>query len=236
MKFTKKDAVESITAKFADKAKGIDLARTIEEAVSNGMEMIGENSEMELDAFVAVVEKNVSSALGLARHLKTTATTEMQQQLDELKAKLEGKEPPKQNQKSGEIKSDDPTVQAMLEKITAMEKKLETTEREKSVSEKRSALKAKMAESIKDNDWIDAYLAEINVTEETDVEAKAKDYVAFFNKTHAKGGRMTPKPAGEGDDGGEDSYVKSTVAAAAQIKKQMGGGPVHSTTTNNNNN
>lgn len=235
MKFTKEQAVESITAKFADKAKGIDLARTIDEVVSNNMEMIGENSEMELDAFVAIAEKNVSTALGLARHLKTTTQSELQQQLDELKAKLEGKEPPKPTPKPNEIKSDDPAIQAMLEKITAMEKKLETTEREKSVSEKRSALKAKMSESIKDTEWIDAYLAEISVTEETDVEAKAKDFVNFYNKTHSKGGKLTPKPAG-GEDEGEDSYVKSTVAAAAQIKKQMGGGPVHSTTTTNNNN
>lgn len=235
MKFTKEQAVESITAKFADKAKGIDLARTIDEVVSNNMSMLGENSEMELDAFVASAEKNVSTALGLARHLKTTTQSELQQQLDELKAKLEGKEPPKPNPKPTEIKSDDPAIQAMLEKLTKMEEKLQTTEREKSVSEKRSAIKTKMAESIKDNDWIDAYLAEINVTEETDVEAKAKDYVAFYNKTHAKGGKLTPKPAGGSDDG-ENSYVRSTVAAAAQIKKTMGGGPVKSTTVNNNNN
>ena len=83
MKFTKDEAVQSMTAKFADKAKGIDLARTIEEAVSNGMEMVGENSEMELDAFVAIVEKNVSSALGLARHLKTSTTSELQAKITE---------------------------------------------------------------------------------------------------------------------------------------------------------
>lgn len=236
MKFEKSQAVENLTAKFTKKGEGIDLKRTIDEAVDNCIAMVGENSEMELDAFVGFAEKFVSSALGLARHENSNVATKMQQQLDELKAKLEGKEPPKQEPKPGEIKSNDPAVQAMLEKITAMEKKLETTEREKSVSEKRSALKSKMAESIKDNDWIDAFLAEINVTEETDVEAKAKDYVAFFNKTHSKGGKFTPKPAGENDVEGSDSYVKSTVAAAAKIKKTMGGGPVKSTTVNDNNN
>lgn len=234
MKFTKENAVESITAKFADKAKGIDLARTIDEAVSNGMAMIGENSEMELDAFVAIVEKNVSSALGLARHLKTTTQTELQQQLDELKAKLEGKnEPPKPNGKK-EIKSDDPAIQALLEKITKMEEKLQKSEAEQIVSEKRSQLVSKMSESIKDKDWIDAYLKEIQVTAETDVEQKAKDFIAFYNKTQSKGGRTTPRQTG-GDDDGVDSNVKSVVAAAAQIKKSMGHGPVTSTTTNNNN-
>lgn len=240
MKFTKQQAVESITAKFADKAKGIDLARTIEEAVSNGIEMIGEDSEMELDAFTAIVEKNVSSALGLARHLKTTTASELQQQLDEMKKKLDGKDtPPTPPKKDAEIKSDDPAIQAMLEKLTKMEEKLQKQERDTAIEGKRAALKAKMSEDIKDSEWIDAYLKEINVTEETDVEAKAKDYVAFYNKTAAGGGRrsVTPKQTG-GNDDQTDSYVKSTVAAAAQMKKTMsatrGGSPVQSTTVNNN--
>jgi hypothetical protein len=69
---------------------------------------------------------------------------------------------------------------------------------------------------------MDGYLAEINVTADTDVEAKAKDYVAFYNKTHTKGGKVTPKST----DGGEDSdnkRVKEAVAAAARIKEQMYG-------------
>lgn len=222
MKFTKQEAVESITAKFADKAKGIDLARTIGEAVSNGIEMIGEESEMELDAFTAIVEKNVSSALGLARHLKTTTSTELQQQLDELKKKLEGKDTPPAPPKTNEIKSEDPAIQALLDKMTKMEEKLQRQERDTTIEGKRAALKAKMSEDIKDNEWIDAYLKEINVTEDMDVEAKAKDYVAFYNKTSAGGGKrsVTPKPTG-GNDDQIDSYVKSTVEAAARLKKQM---------------
>lgn len=230
-KFTKEQAVESITAKFADKAKGIDLVRTIDEAVSNGMAMIGENSEMELDAFTAFVEKNVSSALGLARHLKTTATSEIQQQLDALKLKLEGKETPKP--KPDEIKSDDPAIQAILDKMSQLEQKEQQREKEKAVSEKRSQLVAKMKESIKDEEWINSYLAEISITDQTDVDAKAKDYIAFYNRTQSKGGHITPKSTDGG--GSEDSYVKSTVAAAAQFKKQTtAGGPVQSKTVTNN--
>lgn len=226
MKFEKSQAVENLTAKFTKKAEGIDLNRTITEAVDNCIAMVGENSEMELDAFVGFAEKFVSSALGLARHENSQVATKMQQQLDELKQQLEGKQtPPK---KTEGISSDDPAIQAMLDKLNKMEEKLQSNEREKSVTEKRNQLSEKMAESIKDKDWIEAYLKEIVVTEDTDVEAKAKDFVAFYNKTQSKGGKITPKQAG-GDEG-EDSYVKSTVAAAAQIKKNMGGGPVTSKT------
>lgn len=232
MKFTKEQAIESITSKFADKAKGIDLKRTIEEAVSNCMEMVGENSEMELDAFVGFVEKNVSSALGFAKHLKKTATESMQEQLAELQRKLDGKEPPKTDDDDKPIKTDDPALKAMQDEIAEMKKKLAAKDAEEAVTEKRKQLVAKMGESIKDKDWIEAYLSEISITAETDVEAKAKDYVAFYNKTHAKGGKVTPQSTGNDDD--DNSNVKSTVAAAAALKKNMSGrrGPVESTTEN----
>lgn len=232
MKFTKEQAIESITSKFADKAKGIDLKRTIEEAVSNCMEMVGENSEMELDAFVGFVEKNVSSALGFAKHLKKTATESMQEQLAELQRKLDGKEPPKTDDDDKPIKTDDPALKAMQDEIAEMKKKLAAKDAEEAVTEKRKQLVAKMGESIKDKDWIEAYLSEISITAETDVEAKAKDYVAFYNKTHAKGGKVTPQSTGNDDD--DNSNVKSTVAAAAALKKNMLGrrGPVESTTEN----
>jgi len=232
MKFTKEQAIESITSKFADKAKGIDLKRTIEEAVSNCMEMVGENSEMELDAFVGFVEKNVSSALGFAKHLKKTATESMQEQLAELQRKLDGKEPPKTDDDDKPIKTDDPALKAMQDEIAEMKKKLAAKDAEEAVTEKRKQLVAKMGESIKDKDWIEAYLSEISITAETDVEAKAKDYVAFYNKTHAKGGKVTPQSTGSDDD--DNSNVKSTVAAAAALKRNMSGrrGPVESTTEN----
>ena len=233
MKFTKEQAVESITAKFTDKAKGIDLKRTIDEAVSNGISMIGENSEMELDAFVGFIEKNVSSALGLARHERSTFSTDLQEQLAELKKKLEGGIPPKPDETKPPIKSDDPAIQKMLEDMAEMKKKIEAREAEESISEKRKQLVAKMGESIKDSDWIEAYLSEISITSETDVEAKAKDYVEFYNKTHTKGGKSTPKSTGDDDE--ENSNVKSTVAAAAAFKKTFspnrGGVTVTSTET-----
>ena len=133
MKFTKEQAIESITSKFADKAKGIDLKRTIEEAVSNCMEMVGENSEMELDAFVGFVEKNVSSALGFAKHLKKTATESMQEQLAELQRKLDGKEPPKTDDDKP-IKTDDPALKAMQDEIAEMKKKLAAKDAEEAVA------------------------------------------------------------------------------------------------------
>lgn len=221
MKFTKEEAIESIKGKFADKAKGIDLARTIDEAVSNGIEMIGENSEMELNAFTAIVEKNVSTALGLAKHLKKNAATELQSQIDELQQKLGLKTPPKDPQK--EIKSEDPAIQAILDKMNAIEAKIAQTEKTNAISEKRNQIIAKMKESIKDEEWINGYLAEVSITEDTDVEAKAKDYVAFYNKTQANVVRRSTTPKKTGDVSEDSAHVKETIDRVKAIITQREG-------------
>ena len=191
MKFTKEQAVESITAKFTDKAKGIDLARTIDEAVSNGIEMLGENSEMELEAFVGIVEKNVSSALGLARHLKNTETQELQSRIAELEKKLPKKDPePKNEPKPNE------EMKALLDRIEALEKDKAENEKANKIADKRKSIAAKIKElGVTDEKWVDNMLKEVSITEETDVEQKSKDYVALYQSSHRQPS-ITPRAPG----------------------------------------
>lgn len=238
-RFTKEQAIKALEAKVPAKDKELDLGRTISEAVDNSLELIGEDSEMELEDFVAKVFKQVKTSIGLTHSENSKVAQKMQSQLDELQKKIDGKSGQKKEDEDGDGSgNENKEIKAMMEKIAKMEEKLAAKETADTVAEKRKQLIAKMSEDIKDNEWIEDYLAEINVTADTDVEAKAKDYVAFYNKTHTKGGKVTPKST----DGGEDSdtkYVKNTVAEAAKIKKSLsataGGSPVRSTTTNNNN-
>ena len=232
MKFTKEQAIEALKAKVPAKDKELDLERTITEAVDNCLEFVGEESEMELNDFVEKAWKSVKSSIGLAHNENSKVAQKLKDQIAELQRKNDGKEPPKTDDDDKSIKTDDPTLKAMLDKMSALEQKLAAKDAEATIAEKRQQLIAKMGESIKDKDWIEAYLSEISITADTDVEAKAKDYVAFYNKTHTKGGKITPKPAGDDDD--DNSNVKSTVAAAAALRKQMSGrrGPVESTTEN----
>lgn len=193
MKFTKEQAVESITAKFTDKAKGIDLARTIDEAVSNGMEMVGENSEMELNAFVGIVEKNVSSALGLARHLKNTETQSLQEKIAELEKKVPKTEP-KQDPKTEPEPSSE--IKALLDRIVALEKDKADNAKATKIAEKRNAIAAKIKElGVSDEKWVNTMLDEVSITEDTDVEKKSKDYVALYNSSHSSTS-ITPKVPG----------------------------------------
>lgn len=232
MKFTKEQAIEALKAKVPAKDKELDLERTISEAVDNCLAFVGDDSEMELNDFVEKAWKSVKSSIGLAHNENSKVAQKLKEQIAELQRKIDGKEPPKTDDDGKSIKTDDPTLKAMLDKMSALEQKLAAKDAEATIAEKRQQLIAKMGESIKDKDWIEAYLSEISITADTDVEAKAKDYVAFYNKTHTKGGKITPKPAGDDDD--DNSNVKSTVAAAAALRKQMSGrrGPVESTTEN----
>lgn len=239
MKFTKEQAIKALEAKVPAKDKELDLGRTISEAVDNSLELIGEDSEMELEDFVAKVFKQVKTSIGLTHSENSKVAQKMQSQLDELQKKVDGKSTQKKEDGDGDGNgNENKEIKAMMEKIAKMEEKLAAKETADTVAEKRKQLIAKMSEDIKDNEWIEDYLAEINVTADTDVEAKAKDYVAFYNKTHTKGGKVTPKSTGGGEDS-DTKYVKSTVAEAAKIKKSLsvtaGGSPVRSTTTNNNN-
>lgn len=231
--FTREEAIKALEAKIPTKDKELDLGRTISEAVDNSIELIGEDSEMELNDFVEKVFKQVKTSIGLTHSENSKVATKMQSQIDELQKKVNGKN---QQTDDGKGDKDDPKFKSLQDELDTIKKRFADEDRQKSIAEKRSAIINKMAESIPDKDWINDYMSQITVTEDTDVDAKAKDYVAFYNKTQANVVKRstTPRKTGEGDD--LDSNVKNTVKEAAQIKKSMSGGPVTSTATNSNNN
>lgn len=229
MKFTQEEAIKALEGKVPAKDKALDLGRTIKDTVAHGFEIVGENSEIEIDAFVDLMWKQVATAIGFANNERSNAVTSLQAQINELKAKAN--QNPKNEDKHDE---EDPAVKALREKLEKMENEMNQAKKQKTIAEKRQQLIDKMSESIKDKDWTNAFIAEVSITEETDVEAKAKDYVEFYNKTHTQGGKTTPKTTGGQDD---ESGVSAAIKAAAAIKKQrnahMGGSPVSTTTVNN---
>jgi len=225
--FTREQAIKELEAKIPTKDKDLDLGRTISEAVDNSIELIGENSEMELKDFVEKVFKQVKTSIGLTHSENSKVANKMQSQIDELQKKVNEKDPkpdgkgddvdPKPDGKGDDV---DPKVKALQEELDNIKKRFEDEDKKKSIAEKRAAIIAKMAESIKDKDWINDYMSQITVTEETDVDAKAQDYVAFYNKTQANVVKRSTTPKQTGGDETQND-VKNVVAAAARIKKQM---------------
>lgn len=194
MKFTKEQAVEEITAKITDKDKDLDLARTINECVENGLKIVGENEEMELKDFVAFVQPFVATAAGLAHKNAVTATKTLQEKI----AELEKKDPAKTDPKTDPKKDPEPSseIKALLDRIEALEKDKADNAKATKIAEKRNAIAAKIKElGVSDEKWVNTMLDEVSITEDTDVEKKSKDYVALYNSSHSSTS-ITPKVPG----------------------------------------
>ena len=228
MKFTKEEAIKALEAKIPTKDKDLDLGRTISEAVENSIELIGDNSEMELSDFVEKVFKQVKTSIGLTHSENSKVAQKLKDQISELEKKL-GKQtpPPDENEE----------FKQLLDKFNKLEEKMNNAEKEKSINAKRTELFNKIVESgVKDKDWVNMMLAEVTITEETDVETKAKAYVELYNKDRAKiRTHITPKSTGDtdGDDEGT-AYTKSVLEQAKNQMKQRaamsGGSPVKTET------
>lgn len=191
MKFTKEQAVEEITAKITDKDKDIDLARTIDECVENGLRIVGENEEMELKDFVAFVQPFVATAAGLAHKHAVTATDTLQKKIAELEKK-EPKTDPKADPKPNESEE----MKSLRERLEALEKDKEANAKAAKIAEKRKAISAKIKElGVTDEKWIEQLLGMVAINEDTDVEQKSKDYVALYNSSHPSTS-ITPRVPG----------------------------------------
>ena len=189
MKFTKQQAVEEITAKITDKDKDLDLARTIDECVENGLKIIGENEEMELKDFVAFVQPFVATAAGLAHKNAATATKTLQEKIAELE-----KNPPKPNPKPEPEPNKE--MKALLDRIEALEKDKADNAKATKIAEKCKEIASKLKElGVNDEKWVESMLKEVSITEETDVEQKSKDYLALYNASHPTSS-ITPRVPG----------------------------------------
>lgn len=199
MKFTKEQAVEEITAKITDKDKDLDLARTVEECVENALKMVGENEQMELDAFVSFVMPFVSTAAGLAHKNAVTATKTLQEKIAELEKKGNTNDEPQKGKKKDTEPNNE--MKALLDRIEALEKDKAENEKAKKIAEKRKGIAAKIKElGVTDEKWVSSMLNEVSITEETDVEQKSKDYVALYQSSHRQPSitpRMTGSPSQE---------------------------------------
>lgn len=188
MKFTKEQAVEEITAKITDKDKDLDLARTVKECVENALKMVGENEEMELDAFVSFVQPFVATAAGLAHKNAVTATKTLQEKIAELE-----KKDPKTDPKADPKPNESEEMKSLRERLEALEKDKEANAKAAKIAERRKDISAKIKElGVTDEKWIEQLLGMVAINEDTDVEQKSKDYVALYNSSHPSTS-ITPK-------------------------------------------
>ena len=215
MKFTEEQAREALRAELTNKGRK-SLAMSEKTLVKQTEILINKlaNDEMGLPDFVEVALEilNVTND-----NIRKDKSDFVKQWRDEKKKKNPAPEP---NQES---KTNNPELDALKAEIEALKATHAENEKKSKLSAKKSDLiSALNSKGIKDKEWIDSFLSEVNITEDLDVDAKADIYAKIYNKTQANvSPTITPKnPSGVQDD--DLAALKEASRLAEQRNKDMG--------------
>lgn len=210
MKFTKEEACEKITAEFSKKVEKIDdWGRTIKENVETLFSLVGENSEMEIDDFVAKSLPLLETQLGHINKANKTVATNFETQIADLKKQIEAA---KKTEKKSEQNSE------LEERLQKLEAELKSEKTAKMVEQKKSELVSAVEQKgVKNKAWTEAMVSKISVNEDTDVAAEAESLVEIYNKFVSKTPpNITP---GAGGGGSISEHIKNVVKQAGEYNK-----------------
>ena len=198
MKFTKKEAVEKLTAKLTNGGKKpLRMSvRSLEEQTEDLMSLL-DDDEMELDAFVGKVQKQFERFNSNVEH----------DVADGVKKALETKEPTEK--KDGEDGRKEDLVAKLLERVEALEKEREDALNRSVADSKRKELKSQLSKKNVDENWLDNILDLVPLDKDSDVETVGTSLLERYNKMMAsRGGEFerTPDTPSGGGDKQKDSF------------------------------
>lgn len=207
MKFTQTDAAKKISGILTRGGKDQQLSdRTIAENIDSLMKALV-NDDTELDDFIKIVEP-------MFKTWQNNAKKDTSDFID--KWKEEHPDTTKDESKKDEPKTT-PEYEALKAEIEALKAANAQNEKNQKLSAKKTDLITALGnKGIKDKEWLDTFLSEVNITEDMDVEAKAESYAKLYNKSKANvPPTLTP---GSPTGGGEDDFA--SLKAASELAKQ----------------
>lgn len=207
MKFTNEEAIKELIARLTAKGEKLNLSeRSVKEQVEALLPIIS-NEEMELGDFVEKILPIVKTSDANVRNDVSQGIKNYMEQNPKTTSKTQQQTTIKPNTVDNEL----------LERIAALEKKNQEYELETKIGNVKSAITAKMKElGVKDSKWIDALLSNVAISEETDIEDKAKSLVELYNASQSDVDvNITPLSA----SGGKAEYINNVIAAAGQLAK-----------------
>lgn len=222
MKFTKEEAREKITAMFSKKVEKIaDWERTIKEHVETLCELVGEDSEIELDAFAEKAVKMLETQKGHINKANSTVAENLNKQIEELKKQIE--EPAKKKKKDEGGNNDgekDETIAKLEERLKKLEDEKQAEEAKKTIGQKREQLAAEIKKKgVKNEKWVKSMLDKARIDENTDIEAEAESYLEMYNEFFSEmpeDDDLTPRGAGSAS---HLEKIKETIKAAGEALK-----------------
>jgi hypothetical protein len=176
MKFTREQANKELVAKMTANGEKLSVSdRTINEHLDTLMPLMGE--EMELQDFI-------EKCLPLFKSTDANVRNDVSVGIREYKAANPVVEPQKTSQ--------EPTAQRggeyadLLKRIEELENEKARASKEKKVGTIKEEIVSKLkSKGVKDDEWINALLSEVNVTEDFQVDAKVESYLGLYNKQNA---------------------------------------------------
>lgn len=195
MKFTKEEAFESLKGILTNNGK--KTLRMSEKSINRQLESLMPliaNEEMELKDFVDKVKDTFSVMNSNAEKDNSDFVKQWEKDHPQVNP-----EPPKPS----EPQPDD-AMAKMLKRLEELESREAARDKEAKMSQKKKdLLKAMKEKGIKDEQWSKDLVAEISLTEDFDVEAKADSYLKLYNKSQAaSAGDNGATPAGTSNSGG----------------------------------
>jgi len=188
VKFTKDEALEKIKANFSKKVEKIDKwERTIKETVDTLLELVGEDSEIELDTFAEKVEKQLMTQKGHIDKEASAVASDLQNKIDELKKQVDkkGEKKPKKKDKGNDDDDDEPNdeLTELKERLKRLEDEQKEEKTKKTISRKVEELAAAIKKKgVKNDKWINSMLAKAKIDEDTDIEKEADSYLEMYNE------------------------------------------------------
>lgn len=213
MKFTKEDANKELVAKMTANGESLSMSqRSITECTENLYTVIA-SEEMELSDFV---EKALPFFKTANSNIRNDVSAGIKKYKEDNPAPQ--KEPVKNEPKSDEEDSRD----ELLKRLEAMEKRMMESEMQTKRNAIKSTIVSKLNEKgLTDKEWIDAFLDEVPVTEDIDIEGKVEKYLNLYNKSKASvNPDITPNGSGGSSDALNDMFVKAREFREKKLKEQ----------------
>lgn len=214
MKFTQQDAFKKIKSILTRGGKDLQMSeRSIMEQIDSLSALIA-NDEMELDDFIAKVEPTFKTMNGNAKKDYSDFVNKWKEEHPDQNPDTQQNTPAQAN----------PELDALKAEIEELKKANAENELKSKLSAKKTELLGALeSKGVKDKEWIESFLSEVNITEDIDVESKAESYVKLYNKSKADV-PPTPTPGQPNNDGNDDlSSLKQASEMAKLRDAQLSG-------------
>lgn len=183
MKFTKEEAYKELVGRMTEKGEKLNLSeRTLNRQLETLIKYVA-NDEMDLSSFIDAVLPDVKELDGQYRKDNSDFIKKWSEDHPTNNPKDDKKDNKKDDVKE---KEENPELAAILSQLNALQERIAKDDKEKVISDKRKDLVAAMEKKgIKDKNWTNDFLAEITITEDMDVDAKADSFLKIYNKSKA---------------------------------------------------